>query len=202
MLLEEEKIQILKLITDGLTYNEIGKLFSKDSRTIGKIAAKAGFHRKPRVKKDLSTTICSRCGISFVQAKHKRTYCAKCLHKQVAKRRNNNFVYFIRDKLGHIKSHANINNIKYNLTIDYIIGLWESYKGLCFYTDIPMIWGAGKGTDKMTVSVDRIIPENGYTIGNVVLCGLRINIIKQDVSLSEMKDWMPGWFLKIQQYIK
>jgi len=33
--------------------------------------------------------------------------------------------------------------------------------------------------------------------GNVVLCVARVNTIKSDVSLNEMKLWMPGWYERI-----
>jgi len=36
-----------------------------------------------------------------------------------------------------------------------------------------------------------------YVKGNVVLCVARVNTIKSDVSLNEMKLWMPGRYERI-----
>ncbi len=36
--------------------------------------------------------------------------------------------------------------------------------------------------------------DDGYTLGNVVLCTYRANSIKRDVSLDELREWMPGWY--------
>ncbi|MEV6525197.1 hypothetical protein AB0M43_24910 [Longispora sp. NPDC051575] len=51
----------------------------------------------------------------------------------------------------------------------------------------------GNGVDQAQASVDRICPELGYTMGNVVLCTFRANSVKRDVTLDELAAWMPGW---------
>lgn len=47
------------------------------------------------------------------------------------------------------------------------------------------------------ISIDKIIPEKGYVEGNVVLCTNRVNTIKSDLSLEEMKEWIPSWYQKV-----
>jgi hypothetical protein len=59
-----------------------------------------------------------------------------------------------------------------------------------------------RANDPTSMSVDKIIPENGYTIGNIVLCQKRINTMKGDATLSEMELWMPEWWKRIQNYIR
>jgi IS30 family transposase len=45
--------------------------------------------------------------------------------------------------------------------------------------------------------IDKITPAHGYVKSNVVLCVARVNTIKSDVSLGEMKLWMPGWYQRV-----
>ncbi|MFF4026978.1 hypothetical protein ACFYY5_29420 [Nocardia elegans] len=60
----------------------------------------------------------------------------------------------------------------------------------------------GKGrNDPHSCSVDKIIPELGYVEGNVVLLTKRINSVKYDLTLDEMKRWMPGWHRKLTRFM-
>jgi len=49
--------------------------------------------------------------------------------------------------------------------------------------------------------VDKVIPENDYIKGNVVFCINKINIAKSDFTLKEIKEYMPTWYEKIQNYL-
>lgn len=55
----------------------------------------------------------------------------------------------------------------------------------------------GRGKSHSAASVDRVDNSIGYLVGNVVLCTTKVNLIKRDVTLDEMKDWMPGWYQRV-----
>ena len=75
--------------------------------------------------------------------------------------------------------------------------------GLCFYTDIKLKMGIGKnGKEKDAFSIDKIIPEKGYTVGNIVLCTRRTNTVKSDLTLEEIKLWMPEWYMRLAKYLQ
>lgn len=78
----------------------------------------------------------------------------------------------------------------------------NSESGKCFYTDREMVAVAGKGKSPDSVSVDKVNPSRGYTVGNVVLCCNRINTIKQDVTPEELQAWMPGWHSGVATMLK
>lgn len=99
-----------------------------------------------------------------------------------------------------IKNRAKHAVLAFNLTTDYLLMLFQRQNGLCFYSDQPISVEVGKGSRWEQLSLDRIKPELGYTQGNVVWCTRRINTIKNDVTLGEMKDWMPGWYQRIIQH--
>lgn len=52
------------------------------------------------------------------------------------------------------------------------------------------------------MSIDRLIPENGYVKENIVLCIYKANTVKNDLTLSELKEWIPSWYKKIERKLK
>ena len=101
-----------------------------------------------------------------------------------------------------LKLARNKRGLEYNLPEGYLYNLWVLQKGICFYTDVPMeMTQVGNGLTHEVASVDRMDSSKGYLVGNVVLCRNRINLIKQDSSLLEMAEWMPGWYTRIMSKI-
>lgn len=87
--------------------------------------------------------------------------------------------------------------IPYELPTGYLHGLWVYQTGLCFYTDRPMRLAHTEGLSPEGASIDRVDPSIGYTVGNVVLCLSRVNLVKHDVTPDEMREWMPGWHTRV-----
>ncbi len=75
-------------------------------------------------------------------------------------------------------------------------------KGKCFYTAYALVCKFGEGLDRDALSFDRLIPELGYVQGNVVLCTQKANTIKSDLTLQEIKKWLPSWFKKMIKILK
>lgn len=141
--------------------------------------------------------------------------CRECYNKEEAvikcnKSRNRRFKYaienedisfYIKRRIGMIKSRASKKNIDFDLDADYLTNLWEKQNGNCFYSNIPM-----KNSMKQDgfqswdgPSLDRIEPEKGYVKGNVVWCAFGINSFKQSLGLTAFEnvvksiDW---WYQK------
>jgi len=70
--------------------------------------------------------------------------------------------------------------IKLNLTVDYILDLWEKQKGICVLSGKKMNWKKGS---PMLLSIDRIDSKNGnYVEGEIQLVCCIFNIMKGDSS--------------------
>lgn len=65
-----------------------------------------------------------------------------------------------------------------DLTLDELMKLYKKQNGLCYYTGDKMIHKSDILRDPKLISLDRKIPENGYTIDNVVFCCWEINQMK------------------------
>lgn len=96
----------------------------------------------------------------------------------------------LRLKLKHClssaKSRAKYSKLDFNLTEDYIKYLWDTQKGLCAISGIPMISNYGTGVIETNASIDRIDSSRGYVIGNVQLTCWAINRMKGPMNLEQL----------------
>lgn len=106
-----------------------------------------------------------------------------------------------KERSAKIARRAREAGIDFDLTGEFLEGLWNAQNGLCFYTDYPMVSKLGVGISGNTLSVDKIVPSLGYVQTNVVLCTQRANTIKNNLTLEEMKLWMPAWYARIESLI-
>ena len=138
----------------------------------------------------------------FEYNKKKRCYrkiCKKCRNIQVMKARYATVENHVKRRLSRLKEKSKRMGTDFNLTYDDLYRQLEKQDFKCFYTDTELKFYAYKEipNKRMAPSIDKIIPEKGYTKGNVVWCIDRINSIKYDCSLDEMKAWMPEWYRRI-----
>ena len=65
--------------------------------------------------------------------------------------------------------------------------MWDAQGGRCWYTSVPMNYDGGRSPG--VVSLDRVDNTEGYVHTNVVLCCLRVNEMKRNMSLDEFYTW-------------
>lgn len=78
-----------------------------------------------------------------------------------------------------------------DLTIDYLISLYEQQDGYCYYTGSKMV--LGWVNDKIhpnTMSLDKKDPSKGYVQGNVVWCSYLANTMKRHMTEQEFYAYM------------
>lgn len=73
---------------------------------------------------------------------------------------------------------------EYDLTYEYLKGIYDGQKGLCAYSDLPLSLEANQFN---TISLDRINSQLGYIKGNVQLVCAMVNHMKLDY---EEKDFL------------
>lgn len=128
-------------------------------------------------------------------------YCNICRKQQTYLNLSNNINKFLSDRFNRLIRRAAKNNISCTITKEEFINQYHRQHGLCFYTDNMMIYKAGSDLHRDSLSIDKIIPEKGYVKNNVVFCTHRINTCKNDLSLDEIKQWMPSWYDRIRNFI-
>ena len=97
----------------------------------------------------------------------------------------------ISKTLARIRAKAIKKNLAFNLSLNYLESIATDE---CPIFKTPFVWGLyTKKEDSEVPSLDRIIPELGYVIDNVVYISHKANCIKQDVTEKEIyavADWL------------
>jgi hypothetical protein len=209
----EQKDSIFKLHAKGLTNRQIAAHVGIHHRTVGdhlrrKKLRPNGTVKQPIEMVDQDTASCSKCQevkpiseflLNRRNAKYpyRLSYCNRCRLNQVNRSLRTSIERFLRDRCARLRRRCAQEGVHIDIDAAYLISLYRRQEGKCFYTDIPMEWDQAKGLRRHALSIDKITPAHGYVKGNVVLCVARVNTIKSDVSLDEMKLWMPGWYQRV-----
>jgi uncharacterized protein YlaI len=105
---------------------------------------------------------------------------------------------FVARRLITIKARSKATNTPFGIDTPYVMSLYDNQKGQCFYTDKVLRTRLGHGYDRESLSLDRVIPNIGYEKGNLVLCTRKANMVKNDLSLEEVREYLPGWFRRLE----
>lgn len=128
------------------------------------------------------------------------SYCKTCKQNQYKKWVNKNPLKFLRYMYHSIKQRCPSRNLEFSISIQEIESIYKIHSNICFYTGHEMRMEKGSGASPNSLSFDRIDISKGYVPGNVVFCRKRINTMKGNMTLEEMKEWTPGWYKKVQMY--
>lgn len=77
-------------------------------------------------------------------------------------------------QLGVIR--AKKKNIEWNLSLEFLLSLWEKQQAMCAYSGVPLTF---EDNHPHTVSLDRLDSSKGYTEDNVQFVCTIVNYIKQ-----------------------
>ena len=202
---------ILSLHAEGLNTIEIGSRLGFSNAAIGRFIRSKGLLSNGRRGPEMISGGLAKCrackkvkslvgwpvGRNPGKEKHYRSVCSDCFNASIYNKRNETIESRIKYKLGSVKARCKREKIPYELTFDNVFTIWNNQNGLCFYTDVPMILEAGIGRKQNSMSIDRVVTEVGYSDNNIVLAADRINTIKQNATIKEMKEWMPNWYSRI-----
>lgn len=191
---------------------ELGKSIHWVRKTLTELGLSSAFKRginevEPGVAR------CSKCGklVSIAdlpwntngsRGSYQYSKCKECHHAYVRAWQVSSPEQYLKTKQYSMKHRAKSNGWPYDLPDGYLWRLWQDQDGLCFYTDTPLTIPVGDGDKRNATSVDKIDPLAGYTTGNLVLCLNRINTIKNDCTLEEMREWMPEWHARLMSRLQ
>lgn len=203
----EQVNNIKKLHSLGYTNRSIAKELNLHHKTIASYLNLLGLNTngtvKTRIKVDENGNhACSSCGEMHEVSYYWKTCqyistCNKCRYKQYITYVNNDELVSIRDRYNALKRRAKKSNIIFTITLDQFLEIWNNQNGYCFYTGIKMINKRGNGSSRHSVSIDKIDPKLGYINGNVVFCTLQANTMKTDLTLEELKLYIPLFYEKV-----
>lgn len=97
-------------------------------------------------------------------------------------------LYFTK-KISSIKNNCKRNNVKFDLTVKNIMDLWNKQQGKCYYSNIPMSNSMKQlGFQAWdSPSIDRLEPNKGYVVDNIVWCIFAVNSFKSSLTEKQFK---------------
>ena len=124
--------------------------------------------------------------------------CKNCVAEYEFNRINNSNLSYFQYAIRRCRAKIKRNKIPFDLDAEYLMSVFNLQYQKCFFSDIKLSakkvsWSIMQNA----ISIDRVIPALGYTKGNIVLVARRVNTIKSDMSLAEMKEWTPGWYQRL-----
>ena len=160
----------------------------------GKRGHKKAFHSNPPTKKtciDCKKTLpIEEFYINNGRNNNWFSKCKKCNIEDHKKRYNSSPERRAVILWNSAKSRSKKENISFSITTKDLVEQYQKQNGKCYYSGKQMTYQSG---DKDKMSVDRIDPLKGYTIGNIVLCCWQINDMK--------KNYTEGDFLSLCKQI-
>jgi hypothetical protein len=102
--------------------------------------------------------------------------------------------YFNNIKKGAYKGGRRSKNIEFNVTIEYLWGLFLKQNRKCAYTGVEICFGTlaqvrNKENREQIASLDRIDSDKGYVEGNVQWVHKKLNLMKQDLKEEDFIGW-------------
>ena len=83
-------------------------------------------------------------------------------------------------------TNARNRGLEHSITREYLNELFEIQKGLCYYTNQPMLKDITETENNDdSVSIDRFDSSKGYIKGNIVLCKWIVNRMKNDLDFNQ-----------------
>ena len=92
--------------------------------------------------------------------------------------------------LAMAKNRAKEKDVPFNLTHEHLIKLWDENLGCCAVTgrEFDLTQSTKYSVNINAPSLDRIIPSQGYTVGNVRLVVYILNCAMGEYGLNELRN--------------
>ena len=111
-------------------------------------------------------------------------------------------VDWVRRAVQRARYRATKKGLLFNITAEDMSKQWREQDGRCYWFNVPMGAPEDHRHHPLAPSLDRMLPDHGYTYGNVVWACLAANTAKRDthpdcweefLSLLQvcMVDWKP-----------
>lgn len=210
----QQKKQAVTLNAEGFGHFQIGEMLGVSRKAVGTYLNGQGL-KSPYTSSTIidignGMVECTKCGRELPREElpwgrvkkwpYQLSYCRQCCTALVVANSRKSIPQYLKHRHRSVKSRARETNTPFDLPGGYLADIYARQGGRCFYTDEEMkvYFGTKQtGARRDSLSVDKIVPELGYVVGNVVLCIARANTVKHDCTLEEVARWMPDWYRRI-----
>lgn len=113
--------------------------------------------------------------------------CASELAKQWQRKKKASLRGYLHVLLSATRNRARSSRVPFDLTLDYLVELWEGQAGKCAVSGLSFQRSRSKWVrNPYNPSLDRIIPMDGYVRGNVRFVLDAVNVALNEWGLQEV----------------
>lgn len=126
--------------------------------------------------------------------------CRSCIYKRMRLKVNNNLKKFLNFQYRYLIHRCRYKKIVCSIKVHDLFEIYKKQNGKCFYTGEKLRLPNSRNkrlNSRNVISLDRIVPSEGYSKNNIVLCLRIINTVKNDLTVFELKKWIPAWYKKV-----
>ena len=135
---------------------------------------------------------CEEC-VNAYQGAGKSIYCSvQCSHRNYYNKNMLDPEWRLAKLLSMAKNRAKEKKLDFDLTLEYLKGLWDGTDGKCQVSNIPFELRRpefGK-VHPYAPSIDRIEPSRGYTKGNVRIIVYQLNVALSEFGLEQFNNFV------------
>ena len=124
------------------------------------------------------------------------SYCRRCSSERRArlvKKKKTDISSYARRLIPAKRYFSSQNNVPFDLDAAFLVILWNTQNGLCYYTgqrlDLQAVTKSGKHPHTDFPSLDRKDPAKGYTKENVVWSTFGVNRMKNDFTADQFLEF-------------
>lgn len=132
---------------------------------------------------------CIACNNQFYTRANRVLRCKPCSLDHKYPQHREDIDWRLGRILANARNRAKTKNHSFDIDLDYLKLMWENQKGICVITNRPFDLSDYVGVGKInpnTVSIDRIVPEKGYTKGNIRLVTFHANMAISEFGLDNL----------------
>lgn len=198
----EEHLEFVRANYNKMTKKELGFEIGRTESSVidkgkflgcGRKNINSRFNKETRIcvicKNELPRT--SEHFTTFISKRDKEVYQNKCrpCERIYVQEKNSTLHRTLKSILGGIKRSEKRMKKGFDLTLDFLLCLWEEQEGKCAITGIEMTHKKGKGTHFFSnLTIDRIDSNIGYIKENVQLACMWANVAKGACTTEEFKN--------------
>jgi len=113
--------------------------------------------------------------------------CSSCKQDQRNKSISKSPKSFMQHLIWQLKSKRIKEGYEWTITIDDLMEIYNSQKGICLLSGIKLTHIKGKGHIDTNISLDRINNDKGYTPDNIQIIAYVVNMMRRTMPVNEFK---------------
>ena len=142
-------------------------------------------------RKKQYTNTCVECNKEYKAVQQRYKFCSTtCAHKNNYNARMLDYKWRLSKLLAMAKNRAQEKSVSFNLTHGHLTTLWDENLGCCAVTgrEFDLTQSTKYSVNINAPSLDRIVPSQGYTVGNVRLVVYILNCAMGEYGLNELRN--------------